>query len=110
MSSCTFSSFRFLPLRVAERYFESCGTLILEHPKHTYENVTFRKWPANLKCSHFWAFEWNDKRRRLRGSLWSEDGTAATGIKLKAEGVAMIDRPGVKAMAKNKHTKNNNFF
>ena len=70
----------------------------VEKPKHLYENVKFAKWPASLKCSHFWAFEWNDNMRRARGALWSKDGFVAKAIKIKAEAVHMVDSPGVKAV------------
>ena len=71
--------------------------------KHLYEPMCFTKWPAGIKSTHFWKFEWNDDRRREKGSVWSNDGWSASAIKVKAEGIPLLNSPMIKAVNVNQH-------
>ena len=71
--------------------------------KHLYEPMCFTKWPAGIKSTHFWKFEWNDDRRREKGSVWSNDGWCASAIKVKAEGKPLLNSPMIKAVNVNQH-------
>merc|ERR1711953_539019 len=76
--------------------------------KHHYESLCFTQWPAGIKSTHFWKFEWNDVRRRRKGSIWSDCGFYASAIRVKGEGVRLVNRPMIKAMnAKQINTKYN---
>ena len=74
--------------------------------KHLYESMCFTRWPAGIKSTHFWQFEWNDVRRRRLGSVWSNCGWYASAIRVKAEGVRLVNSPLIKAMNVNQWITN----
>ena len=71
-------------------------------PKDSFQSLTFTRLPAALKSTHFWSFEFNDKLRKRKGSVWSWDHSKASGIRVTAEGTMVLDAPEVKAMATTK--------